>query len=419
MSLTLLLEIACLFSVTAAACLALALATVRGRAAAQGTAHRSTTGAMHERIQDLESEIDMLGGEYIALFERCGAGVLVLDSRSMILRANARASEWIGTPTNGLRGKSLLEATLSRELQGMFDAARGEGCVQRDVRLRAHGADTVSTVTVASVKQPAHDGEHFILIAQDVTHVRYLETVRRDFVTNVSHELRTPLTGIRAIAETLQNGAMEDRPALDRFLKMIVNETDRLTRISNDLLVLSAAESRAPDRASVDISSLVCRVAHRYEEQAERAGMVLATDIEPGLLLWANEDQIEQIAVNLVDNAVKYTPAGGRVLVAARRSGDAIEIAVKDTGIGILQQDVPRIFERFYRVDEGRSRETGGTGLGLSIVKHMAEAHGGHVGVESVFNHGSTFTVTLPATRPAAEPQPIGATVHAHDPHTL
>jgi two-component system phosphate regulon sensor histidine kinase PhoR len=420
MSVMLPLEIACLFSLTAATSLAVALGSTRSRLAALGAARASERRTMHEHVQDLEAEVELLEGEYGSLFERCGAAILVLDSKGAILRANPLAAQWLGMPAAILRGKSLLEASLSHDLQTLFDTCRRENAVHHEVRLRLRATETISIVSIARVAHLVHDVERFILIAQDITHLRYLETVRRDFVANVSHELRTPLTGIRAIAETLQNGATEDRSALDRFLKLIVNETDRLTHIANDLLVLTAAESRIPERESLDISDLACAVARRFEERAQNAGVLFAAEIAPGLRLWANRDQIEQIIVNLIDNAVKYTPAGGRVRVGLRLLDEEIVLEISDTGIGILQQDLPRVFERFYRVDEARSRESGGTGLGLAIVKHMAEAHGGHVTVESEFNRGSTFVVTLPVVGVSSVPNnDARSDDHADDAHAL
>jgi two-component system phosphate regulon sensor histidine kinase PhoR len=237
---------------------------------------------------------------------------------------------------------------------------------------------------------------HFLILLDDVTELRRLETVRRDFVANVSHELRTPLASIRAMAETLQDGAIHDSAVAGRFVSMIVAEVERLTRLLEDLLVLSRAESRIPERAVFPLNNLIHDVVERLQSQAEKANITLNYTTPAPLKVDANRDQIEQVLVNLVDNAIKYTLAGGRVEVRAEEREDRVVVHVIDTGIGIMSQDVPRIFERFYRTDRARSRQSGGTGLGLSIVKHIVETHGGNVTVQSEYGRGSTFSFTLP-----------------------
>jgi PAS domain S-box-containing protein len=244
---------------------------------------------------------------------------------------------------------------------------------------------------------PPTDKTLFLLLFDDVTELRRLETVRRDFVANVSHELRTPLASIRAMAETLQDGAINDMAVAGRFVNIIVGEVERLTRILEDLLILSRAESKLPERHSFVLSDLVRDVVERFQPQAGKAQIQLSYQGPRPLMVVANRDQIEQVLVNLVDNAIKYTPPGGRVDVTAKPQDQLVTVYVVDTGIGILSQDLPRLFERFYRVDKARSRQSGGTGLGLSIVKHIVETHGGKVMVESEYGRGSTFSFTLPS----------------------
>lgn len=253
---------------------------------------------------------------------------------------------------------------------------------------------------IQSANETAHKllgaGEGSLVGRNLVEEIRRLETIRRDFVANVSHELRTPLASIRAMAETLQDGALDDGKVAERFLGTIITETQRLTRISEDLLILSNAESGTPHRSTFSLSELLEEVVGRFRPQAEKSGIQLVAAIPPGLPVYADHDQIEQVMINLIDNAIKYTPIGGRAQITAERlNNGAIAVHIQDTGIGIMPEDQPRIFERFYRVDKARSRQSGGTGLGLSIVKHIVEAHGGTVGVDSEFGSGSTFTFTL------------------------
>lgn len=332
--------------------------------------------------------------EYAALVMGCGAGVLLLDNAGNIVEASPAAAKTLGASESQLKGKSLLHATLSPDLDECLEMAR----TQREIRrceFRTPGAVNTLSVTivpVGSTEQPCR----CVVIVNDVTERRRLETMRRDFVANVSHELRTPLTSIRAMAETLQDGALNDANVADRFLGIISAEAQRLTRISEDLLVLSHAESRLAELSSVDLSLMVDQIVQRFQKQAANSRIQLLAETEPGLCVSGSADQLEQVLINLIDNAIKYTPEGGRVVVKARPQTGSAWVCVTDTGIGIMNQDLPRIFERFYRVDKARSRESGGTGLGLAIVKHIVESHGGCVNVESEFNRGSTFIVTIP-----------------------
>jgi two-component system phosphate regulon sensor histidine kinase PhoR len=374
-----------------------------GRGAAQQE-QTATLAAVITEKERVEREAGALRREYDTLLEWCGVGALILDAGGVIIRANTTAMHLLSVTAPILVGKTLLEATLSEEMDALYRQARlGRGVRDREVRGPLPNG---SSLIVSITPLPAHEASHeapgdprYLLVAQDVTELRRLETVRRDFVANVSHELRTPLASIRLMAETLQEGALSDPSVAQRFLGTIVTETDRLARIAQDLLVLSDAESRQPERERFNLTLLTEEVVNRYRPQAEKAQVRLTASVEAGIEVEANHDQIEQVLVNLLDNAIKYTPAGGSAHVTAVRDArqECATIHVRDTGIGILSEDLPRIFERFYRVDKARSRQSGGTGLGLSIVKHIIEAHGGTVVVDSEYNHGSTFTFTLPA----------------------
>ena len=233
----------------------------------------------------------------------------------------------------------------------------------------------------------------------DVTEEKRVEAIKRDFVANVSHELRTPLASIKGYAETLLDGALEDKATLKNFLTIIDRHANRMTALIEDLLTLSMLESHQMPMSfeSLDIKGLINSVIQGFEKQAKDKDIELIMNIGIEIpKITADKDRLEQVIVNLVDNAVKYTNKG-TVRVLAEKSDDMLQVNVEDTGIGIPEKDIPRIFERFYRVDKGRSRELGGTGLGLAIVKHIIQGHNGKIWVKSQPGKGTTFSFTIPS----------------------
>ncbi|MGH2598003.1 MAG: sensor histidine kinase, partial [Dehalococcoidia bacterium] len=238
-----------------------------------------------------------------------------------------------------------------------------------------------------------------LLILQDTTEVRRAETTRRDFVANVSHELRTPLAGIKAVVETLRDGAVDDPEAAAEFLGRVDEEVDRLVQLVEELMHLSRIESGAAPMELTEVRphGLLVRSAERFRHQAERAGVevtVEEADLPP---MRADPERLAQAVGNLVHNAIKFTPPGGRVTLSATQADGMVRLTITDTGSGIDPADLPRIFERFYVADRARSQR--GTGLGLAIVKHVVRAHGGTVEVESALGEGSTFTIEIPVAR--------------------
>ncbi len=236
-----------------------------------------------------------------------------------------------------------------------------------------------------------------LLLVQDLTRVRRLETVRRDFISNVSHELRTPLASLKALTETLRDGALEDPKAAPRFLGRIETEVDALTQMATELLELSRIESgQVPlELKAVPAATLLLSAAERMRAQAERAGLILRMDTAQDMTdVRADPPRLEQVLVNLIHNAVKFTRPGGEVILAAQAEEDFVRFSVRDNGVGIPAEDLERIFERFYKAD--RARSGGGTGLGLSISRHLVEAHGGRIWAESTEGQGSTFFFTIP-----------------------
>ncbi|MGA7827184.1 MAG: ATP-binding protein, partial [Geobacteraceae bacterium] len=243
-----------------------------------------------------------------------------------------------------------------------------------------------------------------VAVFHDITDLKILEKIRKDFVANVSHELRTPISVIKGYAETILSEGKNLQPEkLVQFTEVIHSHAERLAHLISDLLTLSRIESGAIPLEPVPVSilSAVNRATHLIEQNARSKEVLLnKTDALANLPdIQADPDKLEQVLINLLDNAIKFTPAGGTVTVDATDLGDRIRIDVKDTGIGIPPKDISRIFERFYRVDTARSRELGGTGLGLSIVKHIVQAHGGLVSVESTPGKGSTFSFTMRKAR--------------------
>jgi two-component system phosphate regulon sensor histidine kinase PhoR len=247
---------------------------------------------------------------------------------------------------------------------------------------------------------PVVGGGRIVLVLRDVTEARRVEAMRKDFVANTSHELKTPVASIQAAAETLRDAARNDPQAVTRFSEQLHRDALRLSRIVSDLLDLSRLEAEQPALAPVRLDRLTAEEVERFRDQATGSGVTIDLRSRP-VIIPGSAGDLALLVRNLLDNAVRYSPAGGRVEVEVTPGdGDAI-LAVRDTGIGIPSRDLPRIFERFYRVDRARSRETGGTGLGLSIAKHVAEQHGGRIEVDSELGRGSEFRVHLPAANVA------------------
>ncbi len=354
--------------------------------------------AQRER-EALEARATLTQQKLKALSESSGAGIVILTNQGIVVHVNNAAEQVFGLEPDSLAGHSLIQATLSNELQDFVLAAIQEQRPRsRDFKL-AGASGRIFRVSIFHFAMGLGGDPESMLVLVDMTELKKLETIRRDFVANVSHELRTPLTSIRAMAETLQDGALHDEEVAMGFLNTIVNETDRLARISKDLLILSDAESKPPERVRFDFAELLRGVADRFRTEATECDISISTTLPDLTFISASKDQVEQVAINLVSNAIRYTHPGGKVSVELIDDGPMVTLSVADTGIGIMQQDLPRIFERFYRVDKARSRQSGGTGLGLAIVKNIVEAHGGEVRVVSEFNRGSTFICSLPSGR--------------------
>jgi two-component system phosphate regulon sensor histidine kinase PhoR len=343
----------------------------------------TTFNAQHA---ELESERSRLA----TVLEQITDGVLIADATGIIQFANPAAGRLFQfrDPLH----HSIAEVVRNHQLVEAW---------RRCQQTRQMQSESVEVPTRHQYLQliaiPDQHSSGSLLLAQDLTRIRRLETVRRDFVSNLSHELRTPLASLKALAETLQDGALDDPPAARRFVDQIQTEVDALTQMANELLELSQIESGrfSLERSPVAACELLHSAARRMQLQAERAQITLRVECADRLpTVDVDVQRLEQVLVNLIHNAVKFTRPAGEVTLSAEPTPGGVRFAVQDTGAGIPADEVSRIFERFYRVD--KSRTGSGTGLGLSIAKHIVEAHRGKIWAESIEGQGSTFYFTIP-----------------------
>jgi two-component system phosphate regulon sensor histidine kinase PhoR len=376
------------------------LARVGGRVGRLGQSLDQVAPQLETRMARLEQDRQQLR----AVLSGMAEGVIAIDARRRLLFANASADKLFNLDATAV-GRLVPELIRSPQVQGAVEATlgspepyRGEIVLtSREVSLRVHAR----VLSVHGTPLPGSPPPGAVLVFHDVTELRRLERMRQDFVANVSHELKTPLASIKAYAETLLDWALHDENVNTRFVKRIEEQADRLNQLILDLLSLARIESGQEvfEHKPLALTPVVGSCVESHRGRAESRGLSLGLDLGPlddDILIRADEEAVRQILDNLIDNAIKYTPEGGMVQVACRLEGDAVAIEVADTGIGIPRDDLPRVFERFYRVDKARSRELGGTGLGLSIVKHLVQSIGGQITVASRVGAGSQFTVQLP-----------------------
>lgn len=340
--------------------------------------------------------------EQEAMFASMNEGVLAVDNRGIILNLNDTCAELLETPEPmRLKGRLVHEVIRKADLLAFVDSVLASQ-MPREGEIRVHGRENRWLNAHGTVLRDA-DRQTIgaIVVFHDVTQLRRLEIVRRDFVANVSHELRTPITSIKGFVETLLDGAGDDRQSAERFLRIVLRQVNRLNAIIEDLLILSRIEKGAED-STIELGyACLAEVLHAAVEMCQRRaaekGVTISVGCPAELTTRMNSHLLEQAVVNLVDNAVKYSESGSTVSLAATCDEQGVSITVEDEGCGIEPRHLPRLFERFYRVDQARSRQLGGTGLGLAIVRHIALAHHGSVSVRSTVGVGSTFTLRLPA----------------------
>jgi len=351
------------------------------------------------RLQERLAELAEEKGRLEAILTHMAEGVLLLDARKRIVLINPAAEAMLGVRRSDVLGRDHLEVTHHFDLDQRLDRVLQSGEPEVLEIRRARPEEQIVEARLAPAGDAEESPRGVLVVMRDVTQQRQLERMRTEFVANVTHELRTPLTSIRGFAETLLEGALEDPEAARHFVGIIQRESDHLGHLVEDLLDLSRIESGKLKmrKELIRLDTLAAETVGRLKSKADSLGVALAIQIPESLpAISGDPDRLAQVLLNLVDNALKYTPAGGSVTVSAADAGTAVSVSVADTGVGIPKADLPRIFERFYRVDKARTRSTGGTGLGLSIVKHIVESHGGSISVVSDVGQGATFTFTLP-----------------------
>lgn len=357
---------------------------------------------MARRLKENIDQITEERNKLAAILSSMDEGVLAIDRQGNIILINPVVEKLFRVTAEEAVGRNVIEVIRNYELERLIRKALEENIHQAVEMSFLMPDPRIFRVQLVPLRR-GEEMAGIVVVLRDISELRRLEQMRSEFVANVSHELRTPLTSIRGFTETLLDGALEDPTVARHFLQIIHDEAERLTRLINDLLSLSALESRRrePNRKLLDwhrlVGEVVSMLAPLVQGKNLEVEVKVAEDLPP---VPADRDMMGQMLINLLDNAIKYTPDGGKIKVAVWGEGDNLVLQVADTGIGIPPESLPRIFERFYRADKARSRELGGTGLGLAIVKHIVEAHGGRIEVESRVNGGTSFTVYLP---PVAE----------------
>lgn len=363
--------------------------------------HAELADAMNRLVMELQSknlELAHEKSQLAAVLSHMTDAVAVVNAKGQVLLVNPALCSLFNVRSEDAKGKVFLEVLRQAELNSLLQAVlRENGIRTQDVRTHSPDERVFETIAIPLSDEGKPAGA--LLVLHDITKIRRLDNIRRDFVANVSHELRTPLASIKGFAETLRTGAIEDAENRGGFVESIEKQADRMTALVEDLLSLASIESgeRKPSKAPVALKELTDDIVRSLAPLAKKKNIRLSAVVEDvSLNVMADREQLRQILVNLIENAIKFNKENGSVTVSAGSNNKEAILQVRDTGMGIPPEDIPRIFERFYRVDKARSREMGGTGLGLSIVKHIIEAHGGAVSVESVLGQGSTFTIRLP-----------------------
>jgi two-component system phosphate regulon sensor histidine kinase PhoR len=375
--------------ITAALGLTISAAFAGAAARRRAELRAARTASLRRRVADLKEQAQYAEIGMESIMSSLDIMLLVVDRTAKVISANRTFKEefQIHEPV----GQQALTVTFSSEFDELIHNSIESGRAASKEITFSHPMPRTGLVRVWHDK--GEDNRLFVSI-YDITDIQKLERMRSDFAANVSHELRTPMTTIRAMTESIQDDP-GDEELRHRFLGKIIKEIDRLSELTSDLLTLAHAESEPIARESFDLKAVAQEEIELLSAKAEAKGLELTLTAPEEMMAFGDADQVGQVMVNLIDNAIACTEEGSVTVTLREEMGSAI-IDVTDTGIGIGSQHQPRIFERFYRVDKGRSRARGGTGLGLAIVRHIAEAHGGSASVQSELNRGSTFTVTLP-----------------------
>jgi two-component system, OmpR family, phosphate regulon sensor histidine kinase PhoR len=350
---------------------------------------------MAHRLSQQIGEQKAEQGKLAAVLAHMTDGIVIVGDKGEVQMFNPAAERIFNVQANQVTGVSLIEVVRQHQVAELWRKCKETGG-QENLTFET-SPDRIYVQAIATSLAEFAPGS-VLLLFQDLTRIRHLEMVRRDFVSNVSHELRTPLAALKAMIETLREGALQDPPAAEHFLLRMESETDNLTQMVQELLELSRIESgKVPlNRTPTDPCDMINHAIERMNMQAERAELTLRAEIPDGLpMVNADPVRMGQVLINLLHNSIKFSRPGGEIIISAKPELGMVVFSVKDNGIGIAPEVLPRIFERFYKVDRARS-SGGGTGLGLSIARHLVEAHNGKIWVESQIDKGSTFSFTLP-----------------------
>ncbi len=356
-----------------------------------------TLNKMAQDIEDKIREIKTQNQKLAAIFNSMIEGVIVVDKADRIVSINPSIEKIFGLSKKDVEAKFFLEAIRNNDIAEVVKNVLAQGRPLSTEITLVYPVRRIFEVNAT----PIFDNEAVngcLVVIHDITEIRRLETVRSDFVANVSHELKTPLTSIKGFVETLLEGALDDKKNNRNFLKIIQEHADRLDRLVDDLLSLSHLESKeiVLRRSDCNLYRLVEEVASGFASQLKKKGIEIKNELPQDLSLKADKARLEQVFINFIDNGIKFNKENGFIKIGSRQTDGEVRIGIEDSGIGIPQKDIPRIFERFYRVDKARSRELGGSVRGLSIVKLIVALRGGRVGVESSEGFGSTFWFVLP-----------------------
>lgn len=350
---------------------------------------------LRSRIEDLESE----KGKISVILNHMIEGVIAIDRHKQIVIMNPAAEKIFGHDAVAAQGKSLIEVTRHPQIEKIVDRAlEGRQTASEEIQISGETKTTLQ-LSVVILREHARDLRG-ILVFHDMTELRRLENVRKEFVTNVSHELRTPLTAIKGFIETLLGGALKDPPVGEKFLKIVAEETERLGRLVDDILTIGEIEQKRAllKKDACDLAAELSVIFEEFKFRMEKKSLKVENRTSgKSFIVLGDKDKIHQVFVNLIDNAIKFNKPEGKIVVFADQKFEGVEVTIEDTGIGISEEFQRRVFERFFRADKARSKEMGGTGLGLSIVKHIMEAHGGSATCRSVPGQGSRFSVFFPS----------------------
>ncbi|MES9682176.1 PAS domain-containing sensor histidine kinase [Bacillus sp. AFS001701] len=351
-----------------------------------------------KNLQEMTSQQEMQQDRLNTLIHNIGSGVVLINSRGHVNLINKTYRETFKIDSRSILGELYYDAFKHKEvIEIVEEIFLKEIKVRKQIILPLSIERKHFEIYGAPIIGINHEWKGIVLVFHDISELKKLEQVRKDFFANVSHELKTPITSIKGFTETLLDGAMENDELCKNFLSIILTESDRMQTLIQDLLDLSKIEQQnfKLDLSEVSAKQVIEDVQQMLNQKAEEKNIDFKLYLNSPLVVYADALRLKQVIINLVDNAIHYTPAGGKVFITSSETNDHIVLRVNDTGVGIGKEEISRIFERFYRVDKARSRNSGGTGLGLAIVKHLVEAHKGKIEVESKLGHGTSFIVTL------------------------